>query len=172
MQLKLRIVLRHFALVCLGLVLPGLAFAQGSVAGIVRDSLGSPLGSARVTVAGVAANTDESGRYTLRQVPPGVYELRAQRIGHRATTVAGVTVRDGQETRVDVVLIQVPIELAPQVVSASRRPEKVTDAPATITRIEASAIGIKGKSNERMGWVGRGEGLACIAVALLERAGA
>ena len=51
MQLKLRIVLRHFALVCLGLVLPGLAFAQGSVAGTVRDSLGSPLGSARVTVA-------------------------------------------------------------------------------------------------------------------------
>ena len=140
MQLKPRIVLRHFALVCLGLVLPGLAFAQGSVAGTVRDSLGSPLGSARVTVAGIAANTDESGRYTLPRVPAGVYELRAQRIGHRAATVAGVTVRDGQETRVDVVLIQVPIELAPQVVSASRRPEKVTDAPATITRIETSAI--------------------------------
>ena len=124
MQLKLRIVLRHFALVWLGLVLPGLAFAQGSVAGTVRDSLGSPLGSARVTVAGIAANTDESGRYTLQRVPAGVYELRAQRIGHRAATVAGVTVRDGQETRVDVVLIQVPIELAPQVVSASRRPER------------------------------------------------
>ena len=28
---------------------------------------------------------------------------------------------------------------------------------------------IKGKTNERMGWVGRGEGLACIAVATLAR---
>jgi 2-C-methyl-D-erythritol 2,4-cyclodiphosphate synthase len=38
--------------------------------------------------------------------------------------------------------------------------------------IDPSAVGVKGKSNERMGWVGRGEGLACIAVASLERSGA
>ncbi len=31
-------------------------------------------------------------------------------------------------------------------------------------------ISVKGKTNERMGWIGRGEGLACIAVATLERA--
>jgi 2-C-methyl-D-erythritol 2,4-cyclodiphosphate synthase len=30
-------------------------------------------------------------------------------------------------------------------------------------------VGIKGKSNEAMGWIGRGEGLACIAVATLSR---
>lgn len=29
----------------------------------------------------------------------------------------------------------------------------------------ADAVSIKGKTNEGMGWVGRGEGLACIAVA-------
>src|SRR5688572_17854575 len=138
MQLKLRVVLRNLVLACLGLTLPSLLLAQGSIAGTVRDSLGAPLGAARVTAAGVATSTDDGGRFTLRQVPAGVYVLRAQRIGHRATTVAAVTVRDGEETRVDVVLVQVPIELAPQVVSASRRPEKVTDAPATITRIEAS----------------------------------
>ncbi len=31
--------------------------------------------------------------------------------------------------------------------------------------IDASAVSIKGKTNEGMGWIGRGEGLACIAVA-------
>jgi 2-C-methyl-D-erythritol 2,4-cyclodiphosphate synthase len=31
--------------------------------------------------------------------------------------------------------------------------------------VDRSAVSIKGKSNERMGWVGRSEGLACIAVA-------
>ncbi|MFN8572462.1 MAG: 2-C-methyl-D-erythritol 2,4-cyclodiphosphate synthase [Gemmatimonadaceae bacterium] len=33
--------------------------------------------------------------------------------------------------------------------------------------IPPAALGLKGKTNERMGWIGRGEGIACIAVALL-----
>ena len=33
--------------------------------------------------------------------------------------------------------------------------------------ISAESISIKGKTNEGMGWIGRGEGLACIAVASL-----
>lgn len=33
--------------------------------------------------------------------------------------------------------------------------------------IAPALVGLKGKTNERMGWIGRGEGLACIAVALL-----
>ncbi|MEO6445252.1 MAG: 2-C-methyl-D-erythritol 2,4-cyclodiphosphate synthase [Gemmatimonadaceae bacterium] len=33
--------------------------------------------------------------------------------------------------------------------------------------VEADAVSVKGKTNEGMGWIGRGEGLACIAVATL-----
>lgn len=33
--------------------------------------------------------------------------------------------------------------------------------------IEPSEVMVKGKTNEGMGWIGRGEGLACIAVATL-----
>ena len=33
---------------------------------------------------------------------------------------------------------------------------------------DAAAVSIKAKSNEGMGWIGRGEGIAVIAVALLE----
>lgn len=40
-------------------------------------------------------------------------------------------------------------------------------ALAATLGVESSAIGLKGKSNEGMGWIGRGEGLACIAVASL-----
>jgi 2C-methyl-D-erythritol 2,4-cyclodiphosphate synthase len=32
------------------------------------------------------------------------------------------------------------------------------------------SVSVKGKTNEGMGWVGRGEGLACIAVVTLARA--
>ena len=31
--------------------------------------------------------------------------------------------------------------------------------------IDAGAVSVKGKTNEGMGWIGRGEGIACIAVA-------
>jgi 2C-methyl-D-erythritol 2,4-cyclodiphosphate synthase len=37
-------------------------------------------------------------------------------------------------------------------------------------RCDAGDVGIKGKTNEGMGFVGRGEGLACLATATLYRA--
>jgi 2-C-methyl-D-erythritol 2,4-cyclodiphosphate synthase len=43
-------------------------------------------------------------------------------------------------------------------------------ALATALGVDAGDVGLKGKTNERMGWVGRGEGLACMAVATLVRA--
>jgi 2-C-methyl-D-erythritol 2,4-cyclodiphosphate synthase len=33
--------------------------------------------------------------------------------------------------------------------------------------VQPDAVSIKGKSNEQLGWIGRGEGLACLAVATL-----
>lgn len=35
--------------------------------------------------------------------------------------------------------------------------------------ISPADVGVKGKSNEGMGWIGRGEGLACMAVATIAR---
>jgi 2-C-methyl-D-erythritol 2,4-cyclodiphosphate synthase len=39
---------------------------------------------------------------------------------------------------------------------------------ASVLGIAPSHISIKGKSNEGMGWIGRGEGVACFAVALVD----
>jgi 2-C-methyl-D-erythritol 2,4-cyclodiphosphate synthase len=36
---------------------------------------------------------------------------------------------------------------------------------ATALRVASSDVNVKAKTNEKMGWIGRGEGLACIAVA-------
>jgi len=33
--------------------------------------------------------------------------------------------------------------------------------------VDTSAVSVKAKSNEGMGWIGRGEGIACVAVATL-----
>jgi 2C-methyl-D-erythritol 2,4-cyclodiphosphate synthase len=35
--------------------------------------------------------------------------------------------------------------------------------------VDPDAVSVKGKTNEGMGWIGRGEGVACIAVATLVR---
>jgi 2-C-methyl-D-erythritol 2,4-cyclodiphosphate synthase len=40
---------------------------------------------------------------------------------------------------------------------------------ATALGLSPGEVSIKGKTNEGMGWVGRGEGLACIAVVTLSR---
>ncbi|HEX2781915.1 MAG TPA: TonB-dependent receptor [Gemmatimonadaceae bacterium] len=123
---------------------PAAALAQsGRIVGTVTDA-GSRTGveSAQITVVGTArgAFTDAQGHYTVYDVPSGTYEVRVQRIGQQMKSSSGVVVRAGQETRVDFTLDRAPLELAGVVVSASRRVEKVTEAPATITRIGAQQI--------------------------------
>jgi 2-C-methyl-D-erythritol 2,4-cyclodiphosphate synthase len=45
--------------------------------------------------------------------------------------------------------------------------EAMRAAMAAALGIEPHAVSVKGKTNEGMGWIGRGEGLGCIAVATL-----
>lgn len=44
---------------------------------------------------------------------------------------------------------------------------KMTELLAGALGVTSADVSIKGKTNEGMGWIGRGEGLACIAVATL-----
>jgi 2-C-methyl-D-erythritol 2,4-cyclodiphosphate synthase len=48
--------------------------------------------------------------------------------------------------------------------------EAIRAALARALGVSADAVSVKGKTNEGMGWIGRGEGLACIAVATLVQA--
>lgn len=47
--------------------------------------------------------------------------------------------------------------------------EAMRDRLSAALGVSASDVSIKGKSNEGMGWIGRGEGLACIAIASVNR---
>lgn len=44
---------------------------------------------------------------------------------------------------------------------------EMRDVIARALHVSTGAVSVKGKTNEGMGWIGRGEGLACIAVASL-----
>jgi len=65
---------------------------------------------------------------------------------------------------VDVTVITELPKLAPHI-------EAMCAAPASALGIAIERVSIKAKTNEGMGWIGRGEGLATIAVATLESAG-
>ncbi len=114
----------------------------GRISGSVTDSVTLPLPGAQVTVVGttLTATSDENGRFAITGVAPGTYEVRAQRIGQRAASVTGVSVRGNVETRIAIVMPRSPIQVAGVVVSASRRTEKVTEAPATVTRLDVQEI--------------------------------
>jgi len=121
---------------------PSVAAAQGGrIVGTVTGVDSRPISDAQVVLVNTSyrAVTDAIGGFAITGVPIGRYELRVQRIGEQPRT-AVVDVTPGADTRADVQLTRAPLELGGVVVSASRRAEKITDAPATVTRIEATAI--------------------------------
>lgn len=114
----------------------------GSIAGVITDAAHVAVAGAQVNVVGtrLAGVSDLEGRYRVNGVPVGTQELRIQRIGQRPQSVSNVDVRAGAETKVDISVIAAPTSLSAVVVSASRRVEKVTDAPATITSISTEQL--------------------------------
>lgn len=125
------------------LLTPALAAAQtGSVSGLVTDSARTPLPGAQVTLVGTrfGSTSGLDGRYRVVGVPAGTYSVRVQRIGSAARTFENVAVAADADTRLDISLATTALQLGGYVVSASRRVEKITDAPATVTRIDADKI--------------------------------
>ena len=62
---------------------------------------------------------------------------------------------------VDVTVITEQPKIAPHV-------DAMSAAIASMLGIPIQRVSIKGKTNEGMGWIGRGEGLACMAVVTVE----
>lgn len=125
------------------LALPVLVAAQsGSVSGLVQDNAKVPLPGAQVSLVGTrfGATSGLDGRYHITGVPVGSYSARVQRIGAKAKSIDNVTISANTDTKLDIELVATALQLGGYVVSASRRVEKITDAPATITRIDAEQI--------------------------------
>ena len=117
------------------------AAQSGQIAGTVTDSNGQPLQNVEVTVVGTRLGTltDASGAFELASVPAGPQEVSVEGVGYQTAT-RSVTVDAGQTARMSVELEAAPYQLGDLVVSASRGVERVTDAPATITKVGEEAI--------------------------------
>src|ERR1700724_635328 len=89
------------------------AFAQvqnGQFEGTVTDPTGAAIANARVSVTNnatgltVAATTNSSGSYTVKEVPPGIYKVAVEAPGFKKLENNGVTANAGTISRVDVKL--------------------------------------------------------------------
>ncbi len=133
------------ALCGLGAVLaaPRVVVAQtGTLAGLVSDSAKVALPGARVTLVGTrfGATSGMDGRYRVIGIPSGSYSVRVQRIGAKARTFENIAIATAADATLDVTLQATALQLGGYVVTASRRVEKITEAPATVTRIDADAF--------------------------------
>jgi 2-C-methyl-D-erythritol 2,4-cyclodiphosphate synthase len=63
---------------------------------------------------------------------------------------------------------QVDVSVISETPRLSPHREKIRARLAVALGIDSTSVSVKGKTNEGMGWIGRKEGLACIAVATLK----
>jgi outer membrane receptor for ferrienterochelin and colicins len=132
-------------LATLALLVPLSVSAQaGTVAGAVTGPDGEAIRGAQIAFAGtgVAGLSNDAGEFLIQGVPAGTHVVTVTRFGYAVHTREGVTVRAGEITRLDLRLETAAVDLAGVVVSASRRAERITDAPATVTRIGADEIAL------------------------------
>jgi 2-C-methyl-D-erythritol 2,4-cyclodiphosphate synthase len=64
---------------------------------------------------------------------------------------------------------QVDISLVAETPKLAPHRTKIRDRLAATLGIDSASVSVKGKSNEGMGWIGRKEGIACIAIATLTK---
>jgi len=129
----------------LGLVMgPSAAFAQepdgyGQIAGRVVDSgTGEAVFGATVALLEDPAfygRTDLEGRYNFREVYVGTYTVRVFKSGYEPFDVTGVTVTDGEITRIDV-----PLPRREVADTESAEAEAPTDAGSDIFELAAFEV--------------------------------
>ncbi len=80
---------------------------RGTITGVVMDSSGAVVPQAKITITNQATNvaltvsTNDTGSYTLPSVPPGVYNVRAETQGFRASVVNGLVINAAATVRVN-----------------------------------------------------------------------
>ena len=114
----------------------------GKISGRVVDaSTGQPLFGANVVITGteLGAATDINGQYTILQVTPGQYTVRALYMGYQAQELQGVAVRSNRIAEANFKLSQDAI-VGETVVIVANRPVVEKDNTATLRTMSDEMI--------------------------------
>jgi iron complex outermembrane receptor protein len=111
---------------------------SGRINGKITDANNQPLGGATVTIRGTGSSTatDNNGMFSFMNVRPGTTTLIVSFVGFADV------IRTVQVNSTDVAAVELNLSEAARmgdevVVTASKRPEKITRAPASISVISA-----------------------------------
>lgn len=133
-----------FKTVLAAAMLPGAAVAQdrGTVTGRVIDAATQqPMTAVQMSIAGTTLGTvtDQEGRYTIRNVPPGTHEVRATLIGY-SEAASSVEVTPGGSATADFELRQTAVTLEGLVVTASGELQRVRERGNVVSQIQLEDI--------------------------------
>lgn len=118
-----------------------LAGTTGKIAGRITDAQKRPLVGVNVAVPALrtGAVTDEEGRYTILNVPPGAWDLRIALLGYGPVVVSGVEVSADLTARADATLRESAVELQ-EVVVKSTRPVVDVGKTSSLASVSAAEI--------------------------------
>ncbi len=122
----------------------------GTVRGVVTsESMGEPLSDAVVELVGTqwSTLTDEEGRYTLAEIPPGDYQLSVYLIGF-GEAARDVRVVSGETVEMDIALSTDAVSLAGVSVVAETRVQQemreVRQSPFSVSVIDGQRLASRG----------------------------
>ena len=139
---------RWHTLLLLAALLPATLHAgsTGKVAGKVVDrQTGEGIPGVNIILTGttLGAATNLDGEYTILNVPPGTYELKATAIGYAPVTVREVRVNIDLTTRINIEMGEAVLELDEEVVITATRPlvrKDLTASTAVVGDEEIQAL--------------------------------
>ena len=116
-----------------------------AIRGLVIDVGGHPIAGASVSVVGTQVRTTSGadGSYAIEGLKPGSYELHVEAPAYDSGVVA-IDVLSGQVASGDIVLGKAGSAAEEIVVTASRLPEKLLDAPASIESVDERELATTG----------------------------
>src|SRR5215813_11506969 len=117
----------------------------GAIAGIVTDSNGAVIPNVTVTAKHInsesvwTAKTNSNGAYLLRNLAPGIYEVRFDAIGFKSTVITDVAVYSSKLTKLDVTLYVGEVTETVSVMGESPRLMTTSSAVSIVTRSGTAA---------------------------------
>jgi iron complex outermembrane receptor protein len=116
-----------------------------TLTGKVTGKEGKPVAEASIAAAAGArivatATSDADGNYRLTVPQAGNYIITVRRLGYARLTRDNLSIGTGGSSEIDFQLVESVTQLEAVVTAASRAPEKVIDAPASISVVSTAAV--------------------------------
>lgn len=134
----------------------------GTVTGLITDEVTlAPLPTVQVFLQGTSRGglTNQEGRFTLNDVPPGSYTLVAQRIGYQEARQANVTVAQGQATSVNLAMSPTVLSLQAVVATGLIDPVEGVRSPISVARVSRELMPVAVAGNAIQNLQGRVAGV-------------